>query len=673
MATKEYLRGLTPRILILIPFFVIANLIQSTVTESLTLWWAYRSWFPLPFIFFVAILYGLFKVSPKFRLTPQEYTILFVISFIVSNTFVYGMYFSGAYGLSFITHYGQSPLIWIANDPTYRSAFIDWIPPWWVAKEAAALQAAWTGGPIEWRAWLPSVIYWSIFFFLLTTFQLCWGFFLRKPLIEVERLPFPGILPSAYLLTYSTQPSVEKPMIFNRNLIQTKIFWIAFTLGFLITFLDFIRYFIPEVPASTIIGVHTLDLTPYTRTFLPGAHFYSTVRMTDIALYFLCSVDFLLTLTICWFVFAVLYPVIGINAGFLPYSVGVEGNPAYYGANVGPFKYMYFSAWGVSLGMALWLIINNRKHFANIFRNAFSKTEVDSEDGMSYRMLSRLTIIVSLAFLIFCILSGMPVFVAIVFLVLYTLMLFSWTRMMGDVHEFMPPGLTYNWLYYDAGALIGAWPSPPPAQNAAAFITLTITSVADQPAARINNVSMHHQFKTYKVGHMMKTSAKDIFIATLLCLLFASIFSYAFTIWWYHIKGGLYARAIYPGANTGVASAVYGFVAVSSPSPPIVNPLERYGLLISGIIVTFICYVLRLRYAWFFINPSALLMLPLITWWAAGIIGLVLKVLVLRFGGAKIYEEYAIPFVTGFLVGYGVNAALVAFCATIFIAIPKLF
>jgi hypothetical protein len=240
---------------------------------------------------------------------------------------------------------------------------------------------------------------------------------------------------------------------------------------------------------------------------------------------------------------------------------------------------------------------------------------------------------------------------------------------MGDVHEYLAYGDYYNYYRYDA-ALWGA----PPLNTAAVWNTMFLYSVTDSSATRIMSFpSMAHSFKTYKVGQMNDTSAKDIFNTVVLLIVPLAIFASAYSIWFFTNFGGISKLATVANAwASGLATDAYGFT-ITTPSLAM-GDVERYALLIGGALLSIVMYIGRMNFSWFFLNPTGLVLLgaaPNLAIFAA-IIALAIKYVVLRVGGTKLFENSAVPFVVGFLVGYGVNAALIGALATFMIGLPKI-
>jgi hypothetical protein len=662
-------KGLTTRIAVVLVILALLAMVQTLFTQAFTIWWGYREWVPFPMIVSILFFYVLGKLNKSWKLSTQEYAILFVGSFLIANTFTWGYYMSGSYGPAALIGVGQVPAIWAATQEPFKSHVGMYIPSWMAPTSQSALNAVWFGGAMDWGAWFPSIAFWSGFLILITLWQLCWGFFLRKPLVETERLAFPGIAVGAYLVS-ATKEEDGKMDLFNFSKRWTKIFWVAFVLGFLLTFLDTLRYFVPSVPPSTYLGVWVVDLTPYTRGLLPGAYFWNQVRITDLLIFMFTPLDVLLTIVLGWLGFHVLYQTIAVRAGWVTYSTSMETSAVVLGLNNGPFRYMLLLGVGVPVGIGLWMVWQNRAHFVEIFKAAFGTTTgPKEEEGVSYKTVGYGAVITSVLILALMIFVGAPIQSAVFFLLLNLVFQFGVVRMMGDVHEYNPYGQYLNWYRYDA-ALWGA----PSVNSPAVFNTMFLYTMTDSNATRIQHLpNMAHTFKTYKVGQLTDTSAKDMFNTAIVLIVPLAIFASAFSIWFFHAFGGIgklatVANAWAPALSTEVSSWVTGTPAFQ------MGVLERYTLLIGGALLAIVMFIARMKFPWFFLNPTGLIVVgaaPELSVFAA-IIALVIKYVVLRVGGSKLFENSAVPFVVGFLVGYGVNAAIIGALGTFMIGLPKI-
>jgi hypothetical protein len=108
-------------------------------------------------------------------------------------------------------------------------------------------------------------------------------------------------------------------------------------------------------------------------------------------------------------------------------------------------------------------------------------------------------------------------------------------------------------------------------------------------------------------------------------------------------------------------------------SRPGTEPLAPYVL--AGFAIVGALYYLSAHFIWFPLEPvgfiigTSMMGAGLVGLWAPALVTWVLKTLTLRIGGSKLYEERAIPFVSGFAGGYALITvvAVVVFVMRFFI------
>ena len=178
-----------------------------------------------------------------------------------------------------------------------------------------------------------------------------------------------------------------------------------------------------------------------------------------------------------------------------------------------------------------------------------------------------------------------------------------------------------------------------------------------------------NQFNVYRIASDHGLSAKDTFTLCALVILVGATFGHFFHPWYTAIAGGF-------AKNAGV---IYGQWALGTTNAwtygGVVGPdaIERWGYIISSIIVVWICYMLRMRFPWFFINPSAFVAMSVLnSWWINTVLAFVLKYITLKIGGARAYEEYGVPLAVGYTIGYGLGLVIIGATAFFSIALPGL-
>jgi len=138
----------------------------------------------------------------------------------------------------------------------------------------------------------------------------------------------------------------------------------------------------------------------------------------------------------------------------------------------------------------------------------------------------------------------------------------------------------------------------------------------------------------------------------------------------YTVLAGVYGLTVssaFAGGHTDFTVRVSDFWQRPSPSP-MTDIVPWIG---GGLIFMVIMDLLHARFLWM---PDPLMSIVAWDWvgglhgtWAAALICGIVKWLVLRIGGSRLYEEKAVPFVGGFIVGAALNALIAGILAfTIF-------
>jgi len=623
------------------------------------------------------IVAALGKINKKLMLTLPEFVLFFAVIHVCAGWHFeeFGMVELGA---------GSIPLagplytsLYLAGTEPYNE-LAQYVPDYWAPiSDPEIVHNAMYGGPINWAAYIPALSYQIVYFLLWIILGMTWTFFLRKPLIEEEMLPFSGMQVSLTQIAYAykKEPGSEKPRMFDFKLTLTKLFWVGVILGFIFNSTDMVRFFLPVVP-STWVFVYWVDLTPQTRTFLPGAFLVSNFRVTDVFLAFLVPISAAASIVIFHFIFSVLYHSIGVWTGALPYYVGVETiSRNYYGWQVGPFKYCYMTTFGTIAGVAIWLVYRNRRHFADMFRAAFGAKDVPkSEAGVSYRAIVFGAIGSFICLLILLVANGQPVPAALSFVVWYIATLFLYTRFMAEYWEPLGrQGWAFAWPAYDAGAIFGCWPAIPP--GGPASFASNFLSTCGYPVRGLAYAG-DQTFPIYKVAHEFKVSAKSLFIILLITTIVSALVAWPFSLWWYHTHGGFSQLNQWPDMWRGRQPYIYSLTKTGEAQwgvDPAVPFSERASLTLAGIVLTLVMFWLRSHFSWFFLNPTFLWMISLQEWfWLATFVAMIFKIIVIKVGGARAYRDYGVPLSVGVLSGYGLAYVIFQLLVFFTVVIPKM-
>jgi len=93
-----------------------------------------------------------------------------------------------------------------------------------------------------------------------------------------------------------------------------------------------------------------------------------------------------------------------------------------------------------------------------------------------------------------------------------------------------------------------------------------------------------------------------------------------------------------------------------------------------GLLLGLVLYVLKARFTWFwFINvPALYVSMTIVTYmWLTSLIALIIKYVAIRTVGMRRYEEYVMPVVAGWILGFGAAWLPAAIVNLFAVVIPK--
>jgi len=649
--------GLTLRlfliVLITVPLsFVLVMWIQTWGNPSI---WPII--FPFPTIVNLILLGLLEKISPKFRLTPQEFTLMTTAFWMVS-----GMYWTatgvGYWPIHRLPSAQWGGFIYSAYTTPYSSKIQGTIPSFWSPTSTNVLKNFFNGGPVDWAAWLPSMTYFAVLAAALYCGSYFWGFLIRKPYIDVEELPYVLAQPSILTMkSYFGEKSDGKTPLFNLGLTSTKMIWIGFAAGFLSSFPATAAGFLP-IPPIPYITDWVWNLTPNTYKFLPGANMYIRLTPAEIALGIFCPLDWLISCGLWTLLMNFIYNPIVATTGLLPYTPLVTEGPAgdfgsnQYASTVG-FKWNYWTLVGMPTGFGVYVLWQYRKHFIDTFKVAFGqgKDLPKDEDGVSYRTVVIGGLICFIVVVALWTAGGMPIEVSVFSVLVFIIFNYGWTK----VHALNPSngGISNvrDWAgyAYGAGQVTGHWGRPP---DPAATNSMMMYMSLGPGMHRMAGYSMMFQLGNYKIAKEMNTSSKGVLIVSILTMVLVAVFGYPFYLWWVHTMGGYNKMNLTGFGDARTAAAEWWSYTYGTPTP---RAYDYLSYTISGTAVVFVCAFLRARFPWFIINPAGFV---LAYHWPNMVAALVIKYVFLKVGGVRKFETYALPFGATYCLGYGTSTVI---------------
>ncbi|MBS7642525.1 MAG: DUF6785 family protein [Candidatus Bathyarchaeia archaeon] len=531
------------------------------------------------------------------------------------------------------------------------------------------------GGPVPWAEWMPALS-WHIVRIL--AYYLCYMFLasmFRRQWVDLEALPFPHATAAAKLIDMAYEKVDGGTRLF-----QNVWLWLGLLIGFLAIY-PYWAWTLPGLGVAQLMYPATqgIDLTPY--VILPQAPLTFNFEAFFIGFFFLIPVKTLFSfIVVDAIAFRVIPPIICYLGLWEPHSAGSSGGiNAYIGWTqegwTGPLMQSWQQTWGklgwITVGAMFGLMffpifVTYRSELINAFKAIIGKAppEVEAREPLKFRYML-------LGFIVFLLvyiatwwsssLGYLPVLWGIFWTVVNGLYWVGRARIAGDA------GLIFEDLWneqrfahYWNSTMVGwflADTSSPFFMDDLQKRYLVVR--ADYPwyTSVIKAAPMASIIESYKIGSLEGVHSKYIFIAGLIATILGVVLSmFVILQMWYSFGALNLSTFNYTGAphNHYQRGPTYRVVAVVGDywrQGITVKPTANQWILFSvGFIIVSLIHALSARYPWFPVNaPGTALGLGIFqaALWFPAIIAYIAKVIVMRIGGAKLYEDVAMPFAIG--------------------------
>jgi len=558
-------------------------------------------------LFLVLINWLVKLISPNFALYPSELLTVYIILAASSNISGYD---------SMVALMGVIPhAFWydtLEND--WASLFHRNIPDWLVVSDRKVIRGFYRGEESFFTAanisdWITPILSWSVFIMLLVAIMLLINVIIRKQWTEREKLTYPII----QLPLEMTNPKTQ--------LFRNRLMWYGFAIAALIDIINGLNYLYPAIPE---IPVRKVDLQNIFTEKPFNAIGFSPIRFRP----FIIGLTYLLPwdLSFSCFFFAALGRAFRIWGSAVGWS------------NIQGFPFWGQQSLGGLIGLSIIALAGKWRYFLNVLKKVIiNKGEDDSREPLSYRGTIVALVVASAILLAFCVRAGMSPWVFAVFFALYFGMSLAITRIRAELgipeHAFFAVTPQESMITLAGTRVYGN-------RN------LTLLAMFIWFNRRNRNNPMPHQLEGFKISERAGISNRGI-LWTMLIASIAGIIA-AFVIFPYVIyKYGAEARAggmvtIGWDAFNNLASWIY------HPRPP-----DRLGSIFAGggMVFTFFLAIMRRKFIWWPFHPAGYaIAFSIDDFWFTILISSIIKWVVLRHGGARMYRR-SIPFFLGLVLG----------------------
>lgn len=499
------------------------------------------------------------------------------------------------------------------------------LPKWLMVTDTTAIRRLYEGSPtgrVPWELWWRPGLYWLGFFLALWWTMYCLMALFYRAWAEDERLSFPLVsLP----LQMTSGETSGTPFFRNR------LMWAGFAVAAVYNLVNILHAFYPSFPAFG----KDLDMSP-AFTNPPWSELKPLMfqfRPEMIGLGFLISTEISLTVWLSYLAMK-LGSVMGVSMGYPP----------------GKLPYEQEQGIGAYLVLAVMLVWLTRRWLRQAWQAAVSGAPAGPE-GIRFRwafggLFGGFAVVWA-----FATVAGMAWWVSLVYIALVLAVALVYGRLRAEA------GVPLVWLfpfYMQKNMLIYTFGSQPFA--ASGQTTLPTWALFTFLARGYFPAMTGYQVEGMELARQANIDARRVVFAACLAVgLGFALGWYNHLVPYYHygaaqLRGGIW------GSWISVPEYQEAARLPGTPKMPVIPRVYATGV---GAIVVFALWLLRLRFAGFWLHPLGYAMTcsygSLI--WGSFFIVWLLKSLVLRYGGMALYRR-TVPFFLGLALGHFAMAGI---------------
>ena len=622
---EKYISGVTLRAIIIALIIIPLNNYWIFMTEIVryaghptTISLFYNSIFML--LLLVGLNQILRRVAPKSIFSQGELITIYIMINIASSLAGHDM-------IQVLVPEIGHPFRFATPENKWATMFLGYIPKWLSVQDKEVLNGFYQGASSLYqvnvlKAWAMPVMMWTFFIIVLLFVMLCMTVLLRKQWTEREKLTYP-------LVHLPLELASEKTTFFKNRLL-----WAGVAIAVTVDLIQGLHVLYPSIPGLMIkeINLHEyLTTPPWNAIGGCPVSFYPF----GIGLGALLPVDLLFS---SWFFFIFWKAELVISA--------MQG-----WNQIPQFPYVNEQSFGAYMGIFAFAMWAGRNHIRNVVTNLFTgKGDMDDEgEAIGYRTASIGFIIGMLILMTFVWAMGMSWWLILVFFGIYIAMSIAVTRMRAELG---PPAHDLHAAGPDAiiPAIIG-----PLKLGAPNLVVLSMLFWFNR-AYRAH--PMPFQLEGMKMAERTGMSYRRLFAAIMIAAVAGTIASF-----W---------TELHVCYKVGAASKV------APPTVPLIfggEPFNRLDgwlrgvevqtdniriAIVVGFALTILLNILRMRFFWFPFHPVGFAISG--SWsmhqlWMCMFIAWSIKLLLLRYGGLRLYRQ-AVPLFLGLILGECVMSSL---------------
>lgn len=557
------------------------------------------------FIFFLLVFFinTIFKlVKPSFAFSPGELLLVYVMMLVASSVTEMGF---GSQILPIIS----APSYYSSPQNQWDKTILPNIRNFLIVTDKTAVKYFYEGLPkgvkIPYGAWIKPLSIWLPFIFTLYFVMICVAVILRKQWMEKERLVYPLTILPREMVKEGDKKSVI-PAFF-KNPLMWLGFGIAFTIGTINAFHNYFEV-IPRISLANFIPI-----------FRRTAHLNFRISFPVIGFVYFVNLDVIFSLWFFNIIFQIIrgiFNITGISSVENVGAYGCAGNPIF--AHIGM---------GAMIAMVLYSLWISRDHLKDVWRGAKGEKVDDENEILSYKAAFWGLVFGSLFLTVWLTISGMAWYISILFLIFAFIIWIILTRVVceGGIPTFVATTIA-------SAQIISMFGSKNLAPLTLTALALTFIYSADLRTFPLASTSMG-----LKIVEQAK-SKRPIFWAIFLAIVINIIATILLQLKLGYKYGGINLNSWY---FSGAPRAAYSYISEMIKHQTSPNGIGWLCRVIGFLSMGFILFM-RQQFLWWPLHPIGFLVGPV--WlmdqlWFSIFIVWVIKKLILKYGGAGVYDR----------------------------------
>jgi len=581
---------------------------------------------PLCFLFLTAVLNNRVRGLGWKPLSRRELLVVYVIVLFGAPLISHGV-------LPWLLPYVLAQRYWALAVPESETPYLRYLPQWFGITDRAAIENYYLGGiSVPWSLWWTPLATWLPFFLALVVCPLCLVVLLRRQWITHERLSFPIAQIPLEMVVEPDGPSLGARLRTDS----------AFRIGLLITFgIGFVNKLSTLIPAIPPIPITGLVLKEAEQTgLLAGLGRVELVLLPwVVAIAYLIPKDLSFS---CWFFWLLQVAMVMVAISF---GATAETPAGWYTSD---FPAVHHQGGGAVLALTAWAFWSGRRHLRHCLRIAFTRRGAGASptEAWIYRGAVIGFLLTFTYMVLFCIAAGTRPVIAVATVGLIVTYYVMWARLRAET------GLSFIAFPFRVDELLVAPFGNKILRDPEVVMLFNLRWAYFPGFGDSSEVTTGNAVDGFKIASSARVGLGKLLLVMVLGLVLSMV------VVTYVVLTGMYHYGFQQSGfiNTGWLGPQLSFVRTRI----LETLVDRTGLDANGIVAMALgamtaigLGLLRLRFWWWPFHPIGYLASTcwgMHTTWIPFFIGWLAKVVVVRFGGLRLYRR-TLPVAIGLIAG----------------------